>query len=213
MPKISEAVSLRDQWRAFTSDRKLVLRVLGGLLLLGNIAAAWMVANPPGGTLEELEGRRSSLAGELPLKKRGLERARLLADKVARAKREVDRFETQYFTDRRVASSTMLSELSSAAQASGIKPREHSIGFDEVEGSEQLLLMTVNAGYEGSYADLIQFLNRIDRSQRFLIMDSLSATPQQGTPMLSVNLRFHAFVRLVEAELPAITPAEGTRKL
>ena len=42
-------------------------------------------------------------------------------------------------------------------------------------------MMTITGGYEGTYGDLVQFMNRLDRSPRFLIVDSMNASPQQGS--------------------------------
>jgi type IV pilus assembly protein PilO len=56
-------------------------------------------------------------------------------------------------------------------------------------------MMTVAAGYEGSYQNLTRFLNLLDKSPRFLIVESLQATPPQAGAVLNVMLKFNAFVR------------------
>ena len=61
-----------------------------------------------------------------------------------------------------------------------MNPKEHSFTFDPIEGSDTLSMMTVVGNYEGTYGDLLQFVNRLDKSQRFLIIDTMSATPHSG---------------------------------
>ena len=60
-----------------------------------------------------------------------------------------------------------------------------------VDTLEQL---TISASFEGSYANLTKFVNLLDRSQRFLIIESLQAQPQPSG-ILGVNVRLDTFIR------------------
>jgi hypothetical protein len=67
---------------------------------------------------------------------------------------------------------------------------------EPIEGSDDLAMMIITGNYEGTYADLMEFINRLDRSSRLLIIESLNATPQQGgAGVLTVNMKLDAFVR------------------
>ena len=76
-----------------------------------------------------------------------------------------------------------------------MRPKEHAFGFDPIEGSDTLSMVTITANYEGTYGDLLQFVNRLDKSPRFLILDTLTAAPQQGGTNLNVNIKLNTFVR------------------
>jgi Tfp pilus assembly protein PilO len=178
-------------WR----DPRVFMRVILGILLLGNLVALWMMLFPPGGSLEELENRYVTLRQQSLQGQRNLERVRALAAKVRDSRAAGDKFFASYFMDRRKAASTIVGELTQLAKQAGIRPKEHSFLLEPVEGSEDLSVMTVNGAYEGTYADLIQFVYRVDRSPRFLIIESLSATPQQSGGLLNVSVRFHVFVK------------------
>lgn len=180
---------------AVTRDPKLIMRVVLGALVLLNLIAVWMVISPPGGSAEDLEAQLTTLRAQLVQKKAALARTKEHSSKTETSSQAGREFELQYFTDRRVASSTFLGELARAAKEVGIKPKEHIFLFDPVEGSDVLNMMTITANYEGTYADLLQFVNRLDRSSRFLILDTLSASPQQGTGMLNVTVKINAFVK------------------
>ncbi len=173
------------------------MRALLGVLLFGNLAALYMLLFPPGGSLEELDQRFTMSRQQNTVKTRDLERMRVLAAKVQESRLAGDKFFASYFMTRRKAASTIISELSGLAKQAGIRPKEHSFVLEGVEGSEDLSMMTVNGAYEGTYADLIQFVYRIDRSPRFLIIESLSAAPQQSAGLLNISVRFHVFVREV----------------
>jgi type IV pilus assembly protein PilO len=56
-------------------------------------------------------------------------------------------------------------------------------------------MVTVVGNYEGTYGDLLQFVNRLDKSSRFLIIDTMSAAPMQGSGDLSINIKLNTFVR------------------
>ena len=43
--------------------------------------------------------------------------------------------------------------------------------------------------------DLLEFVNLIDRSDRFLIIDNIQAAPQQTPGMLNARFRMNAFIR------------------
>jgi Tfp pilus assembly protein PilO len=57
--------------------------------------------------------------------------------------------------------------------------------------------MSISAAYEGSYANLTKFVNLLDKSPRFLIIESLTAAPQQSNAgdLLSVSIKLDTFVR------------------
>ncbi|HYO82501.1 MAG TPA: hypothetical protein VES20_13950, partial [Bryobacteraceae bacterium] len=74
-------------------------------------------------------------------------------------------------------------------------PKERSFTYDLVEGSETMSMMTVVANYEGTYGDLLQFVNKLDKSSRFLILDTLVASPQPAGGTLNVQIKFNTFVR------------------
>ncbi len=179
------------------SNPAVYMRVVLGVLLLGNLVLLGLMLYPPGGSLQELEDRLLSLRQRSLQQSRSLDRMRTLTAKVKDSRTAGDKFFASYFMDRRKAASTIVSELSSLAKQAGIRPKEHSFILEPVEGAEDLSIMTVNGAYEGTYADLIQFVYRIDHSPRFLIIENLSAAPQQAPGMLNVSIRFHVFVKEV----------------
>ena len=88
-----------------------------------------------------------------------------------------------------------MKHIPAAADQAKIKPKEHAYATEPIEGSDSLSLMTITANYEGTYANLMRFVHEIDRSPRMLIVEALSAAPQQGTGTLSISMKLDAFVR------------------
>ena len=177
-------------------DPRVFVRVILGLLLAANLVAAVMVFRPWGGSAEDLDRQLASTRAQLAQRQAGLERLHSLVAKVDKARAEGDRFLEQSFVSRAAASSSIVSEVTKAAKQVGLRPREHSFVFEPVEGSDTLSMMTVNGNYEGTYADLVNFLNLLDRSPRFLILEYLQASPQQQSAgMLNVSMKIETFVR------------------
>ena len=100
---------------------------------------------------------------------------------------------------RRAAFSTIVSELDQASKQAGVDLKERGYNVEPIEGSDTLSMMTVTVGLEGNYENLVQFLNQLDRSPRFLIVESLGAAPQQSgqqaTAKLNISVKLDAFVR------------------
>jgi Tfp pilus assembly protein PilO len=176
-------------------DPRFIARAAIGTLLLLNLVAAYMVMYPVGGSAEELEAEIATQRTSLLQRQAALTRMRALVSKIEQARTTGDQFLSQYFLDDRTKSSSILSELDAAAKETGLRVKERSFATDPVEGSENLAMMTVVANYEGTYTDLVEFVNKLDKSPRFLILDTLTAAPQPNGPNLNVQFKFNAFVR------------------
>jgi hypothetical protein len=76
-------------------------------------------------------------------------------------------------------------------------------------------MMTITANFEGTYRNLLNFIGELDRSDQLLIIESMSAAPQQGSNTLTVSMKIDAFIRddsaaAVEAAQRAV-PREEAR--
>lgn len=191
-------------------DPRVAVRLVLGVLLLANLIAAYFVFRTPGGSAEELAQQAVTLQAEIGQRRTDLARMKANALKVAKAREAGDDFLQGHFLGRRNAYSTLVIELESAAKAAGVKAREQAFNFEPIEGSDTIGLLTVNAGYEGTYADLIEFVNRIDRAKKMLIiMETLQAQPQQGSQTLLITMKMITFVREdgSDVPLPVANPA------
>jgi len=165
------------------------------VLLLMNLVALYFVIYTPGGSPTELDEQAASLRTQVFQRIATLKQTRVTAQKIERGRVEGDQFMGGYFMTARTASSSIVDELSKAAKEAKITAKEHSLSTEEIEGSANLRMMTITGSYEGTYADLIEFVNRLDRSPRLLIIESLNATPQQGKGTLNISVKLETFVR------------------
>jgi len=176
-----------------------ITRLVLAILAIANLAAAFFVLRPPGGSPQELKEQLQDLRAQVIQRRALLDRTRVLVGKIEAGRSQGEKFLVQYFLPRRLTSSTILDELSDVAQKSKMRPKEMSLGTEAVKGSDNFSMMQISANFEGKYEDVLQFINLLDKSKRLLIIEGLNATPEQGSNLLNVNVKLDTFVTEGEA--------------
>lgn len=200
MPRSSDSA-----WKGVTvKDPRVVMRAIIGVLLIANLVAAVFAFKPFGGSADDLRRQTEALRSQLVHAEANLATSQRLVDKVQLARTESDKFLTKYVVDRQAMASTILEELSKLASEAGIKQGQQTFSQEQVEGSDTMTMLTISAGFEGSYASLAKLMNLLDRSPRFLIIENMVAAAPQvqtgpavpaGEKPINVTLRIDTFVR------------------
>jgi len=177
------------------SDPRVAMRALLGVLLLANLVAAVIAFKPFGGGADDLRRERQALQQQAAQLQAQVGNSKRLAAKVQSARTEGDKFLDEYVTDGRILTSTIQGELNQMAKDSGITVLQNTFNFEPIEGSDTLHMMTLNTQCTGTYPNLAKFINLVDKSERFLILESLVAAPQQNGQNLNVALKIDTFVK------------------
>lgn len=182
-------------------DPRVLMRGIIGLLLVANLAAAIVAFKPFGGSAEDLRREQEALRAQLTRTRQQLDASRSLVGKVEKARAEGDLFLEKYFTDSEATSALILTELDAASKQAGIKMGAAQFDREEIEGSEKLQMLTTKVGFEGNYGNLTKFVNLLDKSARFMIIEDMqaSAPQQQGGQALNVTLKIDTFVKETSA--------------
>ena len=182
-------------------DPRVLMRGIIGLLLVANLAAAIVAFKPFGGSAEDLRREQEALRAQLTRARQQLDASRSLVGKVEKARAEGDLFLEKYFTDSEATSAMILTELDAASRQAGIKMGAAQFDREEIEGSEKLQMLTTKVGFEGNYGNLTKFVNLLDKSARFMIIEDMqaSAPQQQGGQALNVTLKIDTFVKETSA--------------
>jgi type IV pilus assembly protein PilO len=185
-------------------DPRVLMRAIMGVLLAANLAVAAIVFKPFGGSAEDLRRQQESLNAQLSRAQQRLAATRQLSNKVQRARTEGEQFMNKYFTDEGTTSGLILSELDTLRKEAGIKMGQAQFNREAIVGSDTLQELTTVVGFEGNYANLSKFVNLLDKSPRFMIIESLQAAApqQQGGQALNVALKIDTFVK----SAPGVTP-------
>jgi Tfp pilus assembly protein PilO len=179
-------------------DPRVLMRAIIGVMLAANLVVAVLAFHPFGGSAEDLRRERISLSMQLAQAQARLAASKHLVEKVQTARTQGDKFMDQYFMSVDIASAAILDELYKTAQEAGLQMAiSGSINRESIEGSDTLIKLSAQVGFEGTYANLTKFVNLLDKSPRFLVIESMNAAaPQaQGGQSLNVTLKIDALMR------------------
>jgi len=176
-------------------EPRVLVRIGLGLLLVANLIAAGYAFNLFSPSPEILNQRLIAAQSQLQRDQARLVRSRSLSGNIGKGKGESETFLAKYFTNRRNTFSTILTEIRETAANAGMKTDEGTISLDPIKGTDDLSMMTLSINFEGSFAQLVKFVNLIDRSPRFIIIESMQAAPQPRGDVVNTNLKLHVFVR------------------
>src|ERR1035438_5988450 len=179
-------------------DPRVAMRAVIVVLLAANLAAAVIAFKPFGGSAADLRLEQTALSNQIAELEKRAGAAKLLVDKVEMARREGDGFLTKYVVDRRTMSSAIEEELNRMAKEAGVRQLPSGLQLEPIEGSDTLRMATITAGYEGTYANLKKFVEMVDKSPRFLIIENMtvvSPQQQQAAQLVNVSLKLDTFVR------------------
>lgn len=176
------------------SSRQLVLVGLVAIALFD--VAFWLFAVQP---METRAADREAAVGALEKlveqKRESVTNLRTSLDRVAAAREDGSGLLEELTFERQRTFSELLTELGDAASGAGVEIRETDYATEEIAGNESYGMVSVTANFHGRYENLVQLLNRLDRSSDFLIVESLGARPRQDTGDLQITMRIDTFVR------------------
>jgi type IV pilus assembly protein PilO len=176
------------------TDPRFLVRVLLGILFVANLVAAAMAYHVFDASPEALNQQLAAAIAQRQAWQLQLNRTRTLAGSVDRGKQEGEKFLSTYMTSRRHTYSTIIGELTETAKTAGMKAGA-TLSLEPIQGSDDLDMMSVTLTLEGNYAQLMKFVNLLDRSPRFLIIETLTVTPRAKSDILSVGVKLDTFVK------------------
>ena len=166
-----------------------------GLILLFDLVFYFFAVKPLSAREQKKRTSISILSQQAKQRTEQVAKLKMVVDKVEQARSEGDKLIEEITLVRRTTFSTLVAELDSAARESGVEPREGAYDVQPIEGAEHYGMVTISANFRGRYENLVKFLNRLDRSENFLIIESLGAAPRADSEELNVTMKIDTFVR------------------
>ena len=177
------------------SEPKVLVRLCLGGLLLANLVAAGFAFHLFDASPEALEQELAATLSQQQAEQARLLRSRATSVSIDRGKTDGERFLASYMTSRQFTYSTIIGELTETALTAGMEKPGATINLNPIPGSQDLDMMSVTLNAEGRYGQLVKFINLLDRSPRFLIIESLTVNPRAKSDVLTVNVKLDTFVK------------------
>ena len=181
--------------RKIAANPQVSLKAVAGVLAALNAVALFFYLAPPGGTREELSEQIAQVRRQIVATRGQTTRMRATAGKVEVGSGQAESFEAQYFLPKRLAYVSVVGEIQRLAKVSGLDERDGVFTEEPIEGTADLSLLSASANFQGSYANLMRFLNETDHSPMLLMLDALTAAPQSKSGEINASMRFQAIVR------------------
>lgn len=167
---------------------RLKIAIVGMALL--DAAAVALLLTPLAGMRETRQQELRQLWQDL--KSREYAPWRGLDKKVPRAKEQIDDFFQDRFPDQESAISAELGKLSSetGVRVSGVK---YSVKDAPIEGLQRV---EIAANFSGDYLQLVRFINAMERSRLFFLVDGVELGGEQNG-IVGLQIKAETYLRLV----------------
>jgi len=136
------------------------------------------------------------LAAVFQAARQRLDNSKKLIGNMELSRGEGDKFLAASMTSRKRTYSTIDTEMNKLAETAGMKVGDLNYTLpDRIEGTADLAVLSITANFEGNYAQLVKFVNLLDRSPRFLLIDTLQVAPQPKGDILSTTVKLDTFIK------------------
>ena len=171
------------------------LQVTGATLALLNGAALFFYLDPPGGSRNQLAEEGMQVRNQIIATRVKAMKMKTASAKVQLSNTESSDFASKYFLPKRLAYAAVIAEIQRMAKASGLQERDAVFTEEPIEGTADLSILNSTANYEGSYANLMQFVYQVDQSPMLLMLENLQAAPQQKGGQIATSIHFQTIVQ------------------
>jgi Tfp pilus assembly protein PilO len=165
------------------------IQVALGVVLLLDLFLVYVIWRAGGPGPQAMREQRKQLELQDKLLGADVRRAANIRDRLPVVARDCDLFFDQQFLPVKTGYSTVVADLNAISENSGL--RTASVNFKQRDFEKRgLTEVGVTAVVEGDYSNLVRFINGIERSENFYLLDSLTlASSAGGTIKLNVQLR------------------------
>lgn len=166
-------------WNGQSSTRTRIRLILLILTALDVVLLA-LVLRPPGSTLLARQERFERVRRDHETARDTLRQIQDLRTKLETALRNGHEFVEQNFLPRDKAFSILLSDLERLASENHLRPADVKYRLKEEGGQPGWTDVEVSLTVEGEYSDLVRYVNRLEQSQLFWLIDGLDVSGSPG---------------------------------
>ena len=174
------------KWKKWVRVALVVLLAADGLLVYANWSSTDAGARAAAAQRADLRNQRNLLRADV-------QRVAPFRDRLSDVERDANRFYTHEFLSAGTGYSAIIADLNKISKASGL--RTTNVAFKErgleTRGATEI---TVTATVEGEYVSLVRFINGLERSSNFYLLDSLTLASSTGGN-IKLNLQLRTYFR------------------
>src|SRR5246127_705745 len=160
------------------------LKIAIGVMVGVSVASVAVLVSPLIGSTESRQQELNQRRAQWTSKNRRVEPLRGLDKKIPLAMQQIDDF---YKTRFSAHDSDVAETLGNLSKQTGVKIESTKYKTDDPE-SVGLRREEIEASIEGDYQPLMKFLNGLERSKVFFIVNSIGLATQNGPIKLQINL-------------------------
>jgi len=185
--------------------------VIGGLLAL-NLVVVFFTLRPSGLSLTQQKAELTRLSEERDTLRATVAHLDRVKATLAESSKQGKEFEDSKFLPIGTGFSTVMEEVEKLAVSNGVHKGGVSYGIAEVKDHPGISLVEITFVIDGDYSKMVHFVNEMEKSQLFLIVESLSAgrSETRGGVRLAVKLQTY-FKGTVAPAVTSSTTMKGTQ--
>lgn len=163
------------------------------LLLLLDLALVFAIWRAAESAPQAQRDERNRLVAQAKLMGADVGRAQAIRQRLPEKGRECDQFYAEELVSSSSGYSTLVADLGEIAGHAGL--RTNLVGFKQKDLAERgVTEVRITAAVEGDYPSLIRFINGLERSKNFYLLDQLTLA-SSSTGGIKLNLELRTYFR------------------
>lgn len=171
--------------RASPARRRIVW--LGAALLAVNGVAFAAFTWPRLNAVRRAEARALEVSTRKQTLEKVWQRLSARAELLAQDRRDIERLTRDHLKPRATDLFPAQREIESLARASGLRSVKSAYAMEEIKGTG-LVRCRVTLPLDGTYRSLTDFLSRVERSERFIVVDQMALSQDQAGARMNLRL-------------------------
>jgi Tfp pilus assembly protein PilO len=172
--------------------------VRGGLIALLVIDALFFFFSfrPMGFSAAQQQDSLKALRDDAKAKRETVARLKKIESTLSESNRLGDQFYESKFLPAETGFGTVMEEVDKLAVATGVRKGSVSYGVQEIKDRPDLEGVTIDTTLEGEYSKIVRFVNQLEHSPLFLIVDSMGVTGGGKNKTVSVTIKLLTLFRI-----------------
>jgi Tfp pilus assembly protein PilO len=179
-------MNLKDSsWRAI----KLITTIALAILLAVDVGLGIFLWRASREDPSQLRAQLVQLTTQAKLRQADVARGNAIRASLPKVAKDCSQFYGDTFLEKSAAYSSVISDLTTIAEKSGLRASDTSFKENEVK-DRSLTELAISTSVEGTYSSVIKFINGLERSKNFYLLNDLHlASATGGNIKLQLDLR------------------------